>query len=335
MLGRSFKPDVQKQFEDVFTDRECLEELGFSKLHKILLGIVSGSPSEQLSLDDFEINQCDNSGRTCLSWAAQRGDAIAINLLLEHNTDPNIKTPTGMAPLHFAVEALTPACIAPLLANGADPLVVDHSLHSTLHIAVSYHDDEAYLLPLIEAGANPNVRTDYDWMPLINAVSKNRVQAVKCLLDNGADINQTGQYGQSPVQYAVEYNSHACLRVLLDRGANCTALCEESGPTIIHTAVRHGDLQTITILLNAPIGIFALDDLEAESTEGLTIKEHVQRRMNEKLITGFPESIVALIKKVMIPNQIDNISPPTTAYTREDVETENEVWEDALEDIGT
>ena len=48
ILGRSFGPGVQKQFEAVFTDRECLEELGFSNLHKIVLGIVSDSLAVQL-----------------------------------------------------------------------------------------------------------------------------------------------------------------------------------------------------------------------------------------------------------------------------------------------
>lgn len=88
ILGKSFKSGVQKQFEAVFTDRECLEEFGFSTLHKILLEIVTGNLSQQLSVDELEINKCENNGRTCLSWAAQRGDAIAVNLLLVHNADP-------------------------------------------------------------------------------------------------------------------------------------------------------------------------------------------------------------------------------------------------------
>jgi ankyrin repeat protein len=335
MLGRSFKPSVQKQFEAVFSDRECLEELGFSRLHKIVLGIVPGSVSQQLSVAESEINQCDNTGRTCVSWAAQRGDVTTVNLLLEYNADPNITTPTFMAPLHFAVEALSPACIEPLLAHGADPLAVDHDMHTALHFAVSYHDDGAYLLPIIQAGADLNAKTGYSYTPLITAVCKNRVRAVECLLDNGADVNLTGQYGQSPLQYAVEYNSHACLRLLIDRGADCTVLCEENGPTIIHIAVRHGDLQTVTMLLDAPLGTFADGDLEAESPEGLTIEEHVQKRMSEELIVGFPEAVTALIEKVTAPDQVGDDCPSLiVSCASQDVEDDDDLWEDALEDIG-
>lgn len=337
ILGKSFKSSIQKQFEAIFTDRECLEELGFSNLHKIVLEIVSGSLSQQLSIDGSEIDKCDNNGRTTLSWAAQRGDVIAVNLLLEHNADPNVTTPTGMAPLHFAVEALTPTCIAPLLAHGADPLAVDHNKHTTLFFAVSYHDDEAYLLPIIQAGADLEAKTNYDWTPLINAVSKDRVRAVKCLLDTGADINGIGQYGKSPVQYAVEFNSHACLRLLLDRGADCMVRCEEIGPTIVHLAVRHGDLKTMTMLLDAPMGFFADEDLEAESPDGFTIEEYVQKRMNEEMIMGFPDAVLALIEKVTAPDEIGGNDAIflVGGHVGEDVEDENEVWEDAVESLIT
>lgn len=332
ILGRSFKPSVQKQFEAVFTDRDCLEELGFSILHKIVLGIVSDSLSQQLNTDALEVNICDNSGRTCLSWAAQRGDARAVNKLLEHKADPNIATPTGMAPLHFAVEALTPTCIAPLLVHGADPFAVDHTMHTTLHFAVSYHDDEEYLLPIIYVGADLDAKTTYDYTPLIFAICKGRVRAATCFLDHGADINLGGQYGQSPVQYAVEYNSHACLRLMLDRGADCTVLCEGPSPTVIHAAVQHGDLETVMLLLDASIGVFDTDDQEAESGAGLTIEQHVKKRMKEESILGFEEAVHALIEKVAAPDQVDGTitTAPALGSAGEDGD---EVWEDALEDI--
>lgn len=144
-----------------------------------------------------------------------------------------------------------------------------------------------------------------------------------------------GQYGQSPVQYAVEYNSHGCLGLLLDRGADCNVLCENIGPTIVHAAVRHGDLQTVRMLLNAPIAIFVVDDLEAESPDGLTIEEHLQKRMNEELIEGFPEAVVLLIEKVTAPDDVGGNDTVSAAVgdTGEDVEDDYEVWEDALENL--
>lgn len=125
ILGRTFNPGVQKQFEAVFTDRECLEELGFSILYKIILGIVSDSLAQQLNTNALDVNVCDNSRRTCLSWAAQKGDARAVKLVLEHYADPNISDTDQYGASAFRSEALTPTCIAPLLAHGADPFAVD------------------------------------------------------------------------------------------------------------------------------------------------------------------------------------------------------------------
>ena len=336
ILGRSFKPSVQKQFEDVFTDRECLEELGFSTLHKLVLGIVYGSLAQHLSNSNAqEIDQCDNGGRTCLSWATQRGDLPAVTLLLEHDADPNIATPGGLTPIHFAVEALTPTCIGPLLAHGADPFALDHGNHTVLHMAVSYHDDESYLLPLIRAGADLNAKTTYDYTPLIFAICKGRIRAATCFLDHGADINLVGQYGQCPVQYAVEYNSHACLALLLDRGADCTVLCDGPSPTLIHAAVQHGDLETIMLLLEkAPRGIFEVEDLEAESgAEGLSIEQHVRKRMEEESIVRFGEAVKKLVEKVVKPDWVEGVHEAPLVLDSDGDDGE-EVWVDASEDIG-
>ena len=101
-----------------------------------------------------------------------------------------------------------------------------------------------------------------------------------------------------------------------------------TSPTIVHAAVRHGDLQTVRMLLNAPIGIFVVDDLEAESPDGLTIEEHVQKRMNEELMECFPEAIVLLIEKVTAPDDVGGNDTVSAAVGNagKDVEDDNEVW---------
>ena len=62
-----------------------------------------------------------DSERTWLSWATQRGDMSAVNTLRAQRRSKHCHTDRYTS-LDFAVEALTPTCTAPLLANGADPL---------------------------------------------------------------------------------------------------------------------------------------------------------------------------------------------------------------------
>lgn len=59
--------------------------------------------------------------------------------------------------------------------------------------------------------------------------------------------------------------------------------------------------------------------------------------MNEEPIAGFPEAVVALIEKVAAPDQVGDNDPisPATGCAGEDAEDGNEVWEDALENIGS
>jgi hypothetical protein len=73
ILGRSYEDKIQEEMEQLFSDRECLEEMGFTTLHRIVLGFNSSSLEAELLKNPDNINRVDFRGRTALSWAAQRG----------------------------------------------------------------------------------------------------------------------------------------------------------------------------------------------------------------------------------------------------------------------
>src|ERR1700738_2618586 len=94
ILGKSFEPVALLEFQSIFTDRECLEEMGFTRIHKLILELECGDLVATLAFADLDaINTPDFGGRTPLSWAAQRGDLKSLTLLLDHGADPNIVTP--------------------------------------------------------------------------------------------------------------------------------------------------------------------------------------------------------------------------------------------------
>jgi ankyrin repeat protein len=326
MLGNTYEPKTMQEFRAIFTDRECLEEFGFSHLHKLVLNLEPGDLASLLpKLTAEEINAVDFGGRTSLSWASQRGDLSAVTALLSHNADPNLTTPKGMSPLHYASEALTPSCISPLLAHGADIHATDHALHTALHFACAHRDDAAYLSPLIGAGADVEVRTDYDYTPLIDALQRDSVASARYLLDHGASVDTRGQYGKTPLMYAVEYNSHACLRLLLSRNADWKLESEIRGPTVVHFVAEHADLETVEIL-NAyeEHGVFSLESLEMDVLGlevGMGIVGCVGRRLREEdgIGVGFREAFGALVEKVIDPRDLKAGELP-------------EVWEDAVEE---
>lgn len=234
-------------------------------------------------LSPEEVNATDFAGRTALSWAARRRDLIAVNTLLEHGADPDIVTPTCIAPLHYACEALNPNCIRPLLSHGADIHITDHNLYNSVHFAIRQHDDISNLVPRIEGGANIEAKTDYDDTPLVGAVAKNNPAIAEYLLDNGSGIDFPAQYGRTPLMYAIKYNSHGCLSLLLRRGANCKVECDAGyGPTIAHIAAEHADLETMRILNKASLSFLALALLEMEGREDLSIEGMVTKPLRQR-----------------------------------------------------
>jgi ankyrin repeat protein len=281
ILGKSFEPDRLLEFQSIFTDRECLEEMDFTRIHKLVFGLEHGDAEAEIRTADADsINKQDFGGRTALSWVAQRGDLRLVNLLLAQGADPNITMPNKMSPLHYAVEALNPSCIKPLLEHGADVHGTDHplGLHDSLHFACDHQNNIEYLVPLVEAGIDVDARTFYSYTPMVAAVCSDHWVCVEYLLDHGADINRRAQHGQTPIIYAIECNAHECLRVFLRRGADHKLECE-SGPTIAHFAARYADLETMQILNEANLKPLPLNSLEMEGPEGLTIPKIITKRL--------------------------------------------------------
>jgi hypothetical protein len=62
----------------------------------------------------------DMNGRTPLSYAAEKGNVLTVNLLLEYNVDLNVKCKNGWTPLSLAIEGGSAAVVQLLLANGVE-----------------------------------------------------------------------------------------------------------------------------------------------------------------------------------------------------------------------
>src|SRR5947199_1861745 len=99
ILGRSYEDEVQQEMEQLFSDKDCLEEMCFTTLHRIVLDLNGSSLELELSKNPESVNRIDSSGRTALSWAAQRGMVDVFKNLLQFFADPNICTHNGHTPI--------------------------------------------------------------------------------------------------------------------------------------------------------------------------------------------------------------------------------------------
>jgi len=79
-------------------------------------------------LSTAAIDDTDVDGRTALSWAAAKGDADAVNILLEFGADPNLWSNRGQSPLQWAGQNTSRRCaeiLQTLLDHNADVNLVD------------------------------------------------------------------------------------------------------------------------------------------------------------------------------------------------------------------
>lgn len=308
--------------EQLFSDRDCLEEMLFTPLHRIVLGLNLAPLEQELSGHPLSINTVDARGRTALSWAAQRGMVETVKTLLQHGADPNICSLQGHSPLHYAAEAQNPGCLQPLLDYGAEVDQCDVDGQRALHYA-RHRDDVAYYRPLIEANSDPNKPDRWGHTPLTTLIVQGFSAPLEYLIDNGADVNLKGYEQRSPAFVAVEYNNHVALNILRQKGADLTTF-SANHPTIAHIAAHHAHVECLRLLAGFRL---RLSDIDCVDAEGLTIPQIVDKRLQKGVDdeAGFIEAFRAFLESI-------DIGDAALAAPTDDVEEEHE-FHDALEAV--
>jgi ankyrin repeat protein len=126
---------------------------------------------------------------TALHWAADRGDADLVDMLIYAGANVAAVTRIGQyTPLHLASKAGHAAVVTALLKAGAS---VDAKSTTTgvtpLHLAAASGNTDA-VQALLDGGADVNAReTEWGQTPLIFAAAQNRVDAINALMARGAD----------------------------------------------------------------------------------------------------------------------------------------------------
>lgn len=233
------------------------------------------------------VDDVDYEGRTALHLACP--NIAMVRTLLEAGAKVNVAMPYfGTTPLHNAVARKEYEAVTEILGSQPDLEARLEPRSSTpgftpLAIAV-WDDDEKMTRLLLEAGADPNARTDREDgsaplqlsnnvevvrallefkpdidiqdndgdTPLNALIQWNRretsVPVIKLLLRQGCDIEKPNKNGRTPLFNAIRKSTTLIAETLIDHGANLDYVSKSDG-TILHATCRYGSFESLQLVL--------------------------------------------------------------------------------------
>ncbi|KAL8921836.1 MAG: hypothetical protein Q9172_003827 [Xanthocarpia lactea] len=276
---------------------DFISEQGYTKLHKIVLGLSMTDLEEEILKQPNEVDATDIMGRTALAWAACRGDNRAIIILLRFGAKVNTLDIQNSAPVCHAADRNHATCVRLLLEAGADPDIataLGYKVGGPLNCAARNAVDPLVLKCLLDFDANPDASGVDGMTALIHASRRDMAGFALLLLEYGANINAKSVAGQTPLTTAIAYNSHNVLKLLLDRWFEYTECPRLRGPDLLQIVALYADIETMSILS-------ATDHLLLSYDKDYGISDFMSRlrqrpHATEKLTAAF-EVLLDVIKK--------------------------------------
>jgi ankyrin repeat protein len=161
----------------------------------VVVGIGIGPALELLAY-----HRCAPDNSWDLYKAIRGGDAARVSKLLAHGAKPNSSK----------------CCFYDESEGGIKQL---NERETPLAVAVEGHDREVVRL-LLEAGADPNLPSEFGRTPLIIAIQQRHQKMVPMLLAHGADPNHPDEQNATPFMLADESNEDDSKKALLAAGAD-------------------------------------------------------------------------------------------------------------------
>jgi len=217
--------------------------------------------------------------RVVLQTAVEWGNIEIIKALLAAGAKVDHVDKSGQQPIHTAVGRGNIETAKVLLAAGAkiDAKIKSNESDSRngyqpVHVA-AFHGNTATVDFLISMGADVNAKDAFGNTVVKTVVyggcNADRIKTLQLLIDSGAKPDIADRDGRTPLDHATFYKDAATIRILQAAGA-------KPGDASLETAVRNGDVKTLTMLapkfdasnatggrfLHAAVGMWCDDNAE-------------------------------------------------------------------------
>ena len=195
----------------------------------------------------FDINSKDRRGRTPLSWAAQSGKEVIVQLLIKQGAEVDSKDILGRTPLFWAAERGHEAEVQLLIEQGAEVDSKDNEGRTPLSWAAEGgHEAEVQLL--IEQGAEVDSKDNDGRTPLSLAISWGQEAVVQLLIEKGAEVDSKDNKGRTPLSWAVQSGEEVIVQFLIKQGAEADSK-DNTGRTPLSLAAVWGRTAIVRFLI--------------------------------------------------------------------------------------
>ena len=187
VTGYNFTPSIRfRKFTGGFTALQFAAQQGDLESARAMLETEAGA----------DLNYSNEENGTALMVAIASGHEQLGKYLLEKGADPNVKDWYGLAPIHYALHE------GVMIMNGRSPYGSDH-------LGWERKNMPGMVKTLLDFGADPNVRVDYEYPKLDNEFFRSN--------DNPSQIHITGA---TPLHLAAASGDLSSMRTLAERGAD-------------------------------------------------------------------------------------------------------------------
>ncbi|XP_065075157.1 uncharacterized protein LOC135698934 [Ochlerotatus camptorhynchus] len=213
----------------------------------------------QLTTHAADLNAQDYAGITPLHLAIANGHVeIVKHLIVDGLVDVTLPNKAGTAPLHVAAESGQTVTVQLLLNRQVDAGVKNYSGYTPLHLAAQKGHADIVRLLVERASADANALAGTE-TPLSLAASAGCTEIVRYFINHLAEVNSLDKHVAKAFWVAVQSGHTDIFKLLLNQSADVNAKQETLEITPLHIAASHGFIDIVEVLLDHSAEVDARD----------------------------------------------------------------------------
>eukprot|EP00039_Didymoeca_costata_P009289 m.122748 g.122748 ORF g.122748 m.122748 type:complete len:1176 (+) comp14429_c0_seq3:204-3731(+) len=263
LVQASFENGVQNPLTKTQLQREWIQEMGEYEQVGASLLHNAAARGDRLAIktlcQTFQIDCVDNLGRTPLMYACLNNKAKAVDFLIKHGADPNVRDTDGRVTVFYAAYHGHHDVLKVLLKSHPDLVSQkDPDGRVVLHWCTRHKSPKCVEQVLRVAGHGVVDMQDNEGTTALHwaLLCKNEDNVVRLLRGN-AHIEACDNEGRTAIHYAVTFGALRCLKLLMEHSsaAECVNLVDKRGRTALHLAVNSDTANEIVPCLMSFTGV--------------------------------------------------------------------------------